>query len=90
MEVRDEDLVKAVKDDWKKADLGPRERALCTFAEKLTRTPGAMSAEDLAPLRDVGLEDADILDLTQVVGYFNYINRVANALGVPHEPEWGT
>ncbi len=89
MEVRDEDLVRAVKDDWRRADLGSRERALCEYAEKLTRSPGAMSADDLAPLRDAGLDDADILDLTQVVGYFNYINRVADALGVPPEPEWG-
>ncbi len=88
MEVRDEDLVKAVKDDWRKANLGARDRALCEFAEKLTRTPGGMSEGDLAPLREAGLDDADILDLTQVVGYFNYINRVADALGVPNEPEW--
>ncbi|HGY93062.1 MAG TPA: peroxidase [Planctomycetes bacterium] len=88
MEVRDEDLVKAVKDDWRKANLGARDRALCEFAEKLTRTPGRMSEGDLAPLREAGLDDADILDLTQVVGYFNYINRVADALGVPNEPEW--
>ncbi len=88
MEVRDEDLVKAVKDDWRKANLGARDRALCEFAEKLTRTPGRMSEGDLAPLKEAGLDDADILDLTQVVGYFNYINRVADALGVPNEPEW--
>jgi len=88
LEVRDEDLVKAVKDDWRKANLGARDRALCEFAEKLTRTPGRMSEGDLAPLKEAGLDDADILDLTQVVGYFNYINRVADALGVPNEPEW--
>ncbi len=47
-----------------------------------------MNRADLDALRAVGLADADILDLVQVVGYFNYINRVADALGVPPEPDW--
>jgi len=46
-----------------------------------------MSADDLAPLREAGLTDTDILDAVQVIGYFNYINRVADALGVDLEPE---
>ena len=44
-----------------------------------------MTREDLAPLRREGLSDVDILDLVQIVSYFNYINRVADALGVPEE-----
>lgn len=44
-----------------------------------------MTQEDLAPLRREGLSDVDILDLVQIVSYFNYINRVADALGVPEE-----
>lgn len=44
-----------------------------------------MTREDLEPLRAEGLSDGDILDLVQVIGYFNYINRVADALGVPEE-----
>lgn len=47
-----------------------------------------MTEDDLTPLRAVGLSDRDILDLVQVVSYFNYINRVADGLGVPNEPEW--
>lgn len=58
---------------------------LCAFAEKLTRTPDAMTPRDLEILRDRGFTDAAIHDATQVVAYFNYINRVADALGV--EPE---
>ena len=46
-----------------------------------------MTAADLAPLRRVGLTDRDILDAVQVIAYFNYINRVADALGVDLEPD---
>ena len=46
-----------------------------------------MTADDHAPLRAVGLRDRDIHDATQVIGYFNYINRVADALGTDLEPE---
>jgi len=56
-----------------------------------------MSADDLAPLRGVGLTDRDIHDAAQVVAYFNYITRIAEGLGTDLEPEmparpeeWGT
>lgn len=61
--------------------------ALCEFAERLTRTPSLMRADDLEGLRKHGLTDRDILDAVQVIAYFNYINRVADALGVDPEPE---
>jgi uncharacterized peroxidase-related enzyme len=77
-----------VKKDWRAAALTPRQAALCAYAEKLTREPARMAASDLAPLREAGLSDADILDAVQVIAYFNYINRVADALGVDPEPEW--
>lgn len=47
-----------------------------------------MNDNDVEALRGVGLGDKDILDAVQVTSYFNYINRVADALGVPPEPEW--
>ncbi len=50
--------------------------------------PQKMNATRLDPLRDVGLSDAGVLDATQIVSYFNYINRVADALGVPPESDW--
>lgn len=77
--------MEAIGTDWRSADLNDRGQALCEYAEKLTRTPAAMTQEDLAPLRREGLSDVDILDLVQIVSYFNYINRVADALGVPEE-----
>lgn len=77
-----------MRDDWQSAELSRRERALCTYAVKLTRDPASMREDDLTPLRQAGLDDRAVLDLVQVVSYFNYINRVADALGVPPEPEW--
>jgi len=65
--------------------------ALCTFAEKLTRRPNRMDRGDVAALRTAGFSDAAIHDATQIIGYFNYINRVADALGVDMEawmPDW--
>jgi uncharacterized peroxidase-related enzyme len=61
--------------------------ALCKFAELLTRTPSAVRPQDLNTLRAHGLTDRDILGLVEVISYFNYINRIADALGVDPEPE---
>jgi uncharacterized peroxidase-related enzyme len=61
--------------------------ALCKFAELLTRTPSAVRHEDLETLRKHGLSDRDILDAVEVISYFNYINRIADALGIDPEPE---
>lgn len=88
MEVEDQAWVDAVKKDFRTSELTPRRRALCDFAMKLTRTPAAMTRGDLDALREHGLGDADLLDAVQVVSYFNYINRVADALGVPAEDDW--
>ena len=59
--------------------------ALCAFAEKLTREPDSMTEADVEELRRHGLCDPSIHDATQVIGYFNYINRIADALGVELE-----
>jgi alkylhydroperoxidase family enzyme len=56
---------------------------------KLTATPQAIGAADLAPLRAQGLADTDIHDLVQVAAYFNYITRIADALGTEPEPDMG-
>ncbi len=80
-------LAETVKRDYREAPLGARQRALCEFAEKLTRRPSRMTAEDCQRLRSEGLDDRDILDAVEVISYFNYINRVADGLGVDLEPE---
>jgi uncharacterized peroxidase-related enzyme len=59
-----------------------RELALLEYAQKLTQTPGAMVCEDVAALREAGLDDGGILEANQIIGYFNYANRCLNGLGV--------
>jgi uncharacterized peroxidase-related enzyme len=74
--------------DYRQAALEPRLRALCDFAMKLTREPGSMTADDADELRAHGLSDAGVHDAIQVVAFFNYINRVAEAVGIEDEPDW--
>jgi len=84
--------VHAVARDWRTAPLTEADRALCGLAEKLTHHQDEMSPADLDGLRAHGFDDRAIHDAVQVISYFNYITRVADALGV--EPEafiepWG-
>ena len=59
--------------------------ALCRFAAKLTIAPSQMTDDDIHRLRDHDFSDEQIVVATQVIGYFNYINRIADALGVEDE-----
>jgi uncharacterized peroxidase-related enzyme len=84
--------VHAIAKDWRNAPISAIDRALCEFATKLTHHQHEMSPADLDILRGHGLDDRAIHDATQVIAYFNYITRLADALGV--EPEefiqtWG-
>ncbi len=58
---------------------------MLTYAVKLTKTPGAMTDADVDDLRTVGFSDRDILDITEVVGYYAYANRIADGLGIETE-----
>jgi len=85
--------VHQVADDWRRCGLSPAVQRLAEFAEKVTRTPAELSQADVARLREVGWSDQAIHDAVQVIAYFNYINRVADALGAAPEenlPHWGT
>jgi uncharacterized peroxidase-related enzyme len=63
-------------------------RALCDYAVKLTREPASVGLADIEALRAHGWDDAAIHDAIQVIAYFNYINRIAEAVGVDPEPDW--
>ena len=76
--------------DYRQADLEPRIRALCDYAVKLTTMPSEVGLADADALRAHGLDDATIHDAIQVIGYFNYINRIADAVGIEDEPEWSS
>ncbi len=67
--------------------LEPRLSNIVRHADKLTSAPSAMTESDLGELRAVGLSDRDILDLTLIVGYFNFVNRIALGLGVASSAE---
>jgi uncharacterized peroxidase-related enzyme len=74
-----------VAEDWSRAELDARDAALCAFAEKLTRAPATMEERDVEGLRAAGFDDPCIHSAVQVVSYFNYINRIADATHVPVE-----
>lgn len=71
------------------AGLDRTTKALLAYAEKLTTDPGNCGPSDIAVLRQNGWDDRAIHDATQVVSYFNYINRIADGLGVDDE-SWMT
>lgn len=86
LESGNEDLAKRLVYGHEDLELSSEDRALCAFAAKLTRSPAAMSREDVDRLREHGFTDEQITIAVQVISYFNYINRIADALGVDDEP----
>lgn len=85
-------FVHAAIRDWQSLRVTPPVMAMLEYAAKITKTPAACNAADVDGLRQLGWSDSAIHDAVQVIGYFNYINRIADALGVEPEPEfknWG-
>ncbi len=72
-------------EDHAQASITDRERAICDYALKLTMTPRDMAESDLEPMRRAGLSDRDILDVNMITGYFAYVNRLADGLGIELE-----
>jgi uncharacterized peroxidase-related enzyme len=68
--------------DYTQADLPEQDRAMLDFVVRLTEAASKLTPEDLDRLRAVGLDDRAILQITLIASWFNYINRVADALGV--------
>ena len=86
---RDEELVAGLKEDYRAMGLEPADRAMLDYAAKLTREPWAMRRSDVEALTAAGFSDAAILDINQVTGYYAFVNRLADGLGVELE-EWKT
>jgi len=61
---------------------------MLSYVARLTHAPHSMDKRDVQRLRDVGFDDTAILDICQVASYFNYVNRLADGLGVELEDFW--
>jgi len=84
---KDDEKVKQVAEDFRKLDLTEKQNAMLEFIEKLTLTPGNMKEDDVIKLRENGFSDEEILSITLITNYFNFVNRNANALGVDFSEE---
>jgi uncharacterized peroxidase-related enzyme len=78
-------LLRAAADDAGWDALAPRDRAMLEYAVKLTRTPAAVTRDDVRALRAQGLGDEAIHDVAQIAALFNYYNRLADGLGIDPE-----
>ena len=84
--VESDEQRQAVQDDYHTAGLTERENALLDFAVALTKNPSGIRRGDLDGLRRHGYTDQQLVDAVHCIGYFNFINRVLDGLGVDPEP----
>jgi len=78
----DEALVSALEEDYTRAPISEQDRAMLDYVVQLTRDATGIGPADHERLRTVGFDDRGILQITLIASWFNYINRVADALGV--------
>ena len=85
---KDIQLVESISNlEFQSPSIDSADHALLSYAIKLTRTPSAISADDVESLRSQGFDDLGIQDICQVAAYFNYVNRIAEGLSVELEAE---
>ena len=78
----DDNLVQALRGDWRTAPITDAERVMIEYVVTLTKDATRISPEHHERLRAAGFDDRGILQITLIASWFNYINRVADALGV--------
>jgi uncharacterized peroxidase-related enzyme len=78
----DDELVKALQEDYQTAPISEADKVLLNYVAQLTRDATGISPRDHEKLREAGFDDQAILQITLIAAWFNYINRVADALGV--------
>jgi uncharacterized peroxidase-related enzyme len=81
----DKKLVEALERDYTTAPITPQERVMIEYVVKLTKDATKVQRDDHEKLRAAGFDDQAILQITLIASWFNYINRVADALGVGRE-----
>ena len=80
--------MEALSAGYRQAPIAAADRAMLDYADNLTREPWATKREDIERLRDAGFSDVAILDINQITGYYAFVNRLADGLGVDLEPVW--
>ncbi|MEW6602720.1 MAG: hypothetical protein AB1499_17245 [Nitrospirota bacterium] len=86
-EIHDQDEVLRIQEDYTQVEFDPATRELLDFAAKLTLNIKGMSNADIQSLRTKGFTDEAILDAVHLISYFNFSNRVLDALGAEPEPD---
>ena len=81
----DKALVEALEKDYTKAPISAQDRVMLDHVVKLTKDATKVQKADIEGLRAVGFDDRAILQITLIASWFNYINRVADSLGVGRE-----
>jgi uncharacterized peroxidase-related enzyme len=81
----DETLIDALKQDYTAAPISQQERVMLDYVVKLTKDATKVWKDDHDRLRAAGFDDKAILQITLIASWFNYINRVADSLGVGRE-----
>lgn len=84
---KDRGRVEELKRDPSRAGLSDREAGLVAYAQALTRSPAAVEEDAVKRLREVGMDDQEILQANMITAYFNFVNRIAEGLGVEAPPE---
>lgn len=81
----DKALVEALEKDYTTAPISPQDRVMLDYVVKVTKDATKVWKDDMDRLRSAGFDDRGILQITLIAAWFNYINRVADALGVGRE-----
>ncbi|OZM57439.1 peroxidase [Lottiidibacillus patelloidae] len=85
MLTKDKELVLQLKENYLEASLDEKTKAMLSYAVQLTRRPASVKDEHVNQLRNHGFSDRAILDICQIAAYFNFVNRMAEGLGVQLE-----
>ena len=75
-------MVRALEEDYRSAPISEQDRVMLDYVVQVTKDATRISPADHERLRAVGFDDKGILQITLIASWFNYINRVADALGV--------
>jgi uncharacterized peroxidase-related enzyme len=81
----DKALVEALEKDYASAPISAQDRVMLDYVIKLTKDATKVWRDDMDALRQAGFDDRGILQITLIASWFNYINRVADSLGVGRE-----